>query len=83
MTNKCAGERQNGGFNQVSEETKSQVAAGKITDIPWFEPNLGDEVVVPSDGIDQGRGEVVGSGEWGGRRVSVFSNNPGTNGSHR
>lgn len=75
MADECSRDRENRGLNQVPEERKSQVAPGGITDdddILWLEPELGDEIIVPSDGVDQCSGERVGNGEGGRRGDSVF-----------
>jgi hypothetical protein len=69
-----------------------EVAQGrKANECSRYRPELGDGKTVPRDGINQGSGERVGNWE-GGRRgnpvfkresrftVSVFSDNPVTNG---
>jgi hypothetical protein len=61
---------ENGGLDQVPEERKSQVTPGGISndnDVIWLKPELGDEIIVPGNGVNQGSGERVGSGEGGGR----------------
>lgn len=66
---------ENRGFNQVSEERKGQVAPSGIghdNDIARLKSDLGYEIIVPGNGVDQGGGERVGSGEGSGRGESVF-----------
>ena len=45
---------------------------GKDDDVVCFEPELGDEVIVPGNGVNQRSGERIGGGEGGGGGESVF-----------
>ena len=68
-TDECSRDWENRSFNKVPEERKSRVTPSGIGDdnnIAWLKSEFGDEMIVPGNGIDQGSGERVGSGEWSG-----------------